>query len=310
MLPSYFSLRANLAERLMPANAAPNARSGLYVALLCAGIVHAGVLAFLLVDYRQGAAAAPETVEIPVEIIVEPPPPTPQPAPPEKAEQPPPPIDLKPAYDAPRAENQEIVEREAPDATSKAPPVKAAGSTPPAAREVRPAQQGDPRAPAVSPAPMADKPADEILPAPQPDSDKSVQKLARAEIKAEPQTRSVFPGEKFPTFDSVPDVDFGSAAKATPIDGGKAKSTYLTVLYGKIMAHMRVPAPRGNPTAVKGAVVFVVDGLGNLTQRKISKSSGRQELDSAALDAVGQAAPFPPPPTGAPIGLTFAFSAQ
>jgi TonB family protein len=309
MLPSYFSLRANLAERLMPAHAAADARSGLYFALACAGIVHAGVMAFLLLDYHQGAVAAPEAVEIPVEVVVEASP-TPEPAPQEKAETQPPPIDLKPAYDAPRAENKEVVEREAPDAASKAPPAKKPGSTPAAAREIGPAEQGDVKALIASPAPIADRAADEILPAPRPESDKSVQKPARAEIKAEPQTRSAFAGERFPNFESVPDIDFGSAAKATPIDGGKAKSTYLTVLYGMIMAHMRVPSPRGNPVAVKGAVVFVVDGLGNLRQRRIGKSSGRQELDSAALDAVGQAAPFPAPPTGAPIGLTFAFSAQ
>ena len=116
---------------------------------------------------------------------------------------------------------------------------------------------------------------------------------------------------QLPTFEPMPDVQLDSAAKQSPIDGGKARTTYLTILYGLVMARMHLPpGVRQNAGKVEGVLLFSVDGTGNLTQNQILRSSGSHELDAAAIAAVNKAAPFPTPPQGAPIGLRFTYSAR
>jgi protein TonB len=57
----------------------------------------------------------------------------------------------------------------------------------------------------------------------------------------------------------------------------------------------------------KGMVAFTVDGTGGLANRRITLESGSSELDAAALKAVAEAAPFPPPPQGMPLELEFTY---
>ena len=126
-------------------------------------------------------------------------------------------------------------------------------------------------------------------------------------------------GEPFPTWspgvqisaaDSVPDIELGGAAGPSPVSGGKAKTTYLSILYGMIMSRLHLPAAGASSQKTEGVIVFTVDGTGNLVQRQIARASGSPELDSAALGAVGAAAPFPKPPQGLPMRLRFTYGAK
>jgi protein TonB len=254
-------------------------------AIIVAAVIYTGILTVLFVANWLDADEIPTSQEIPVEILVEaPPPPTPQQQKQKQPETPTaPPPDVAPATDAPRPANDEKVEREAADEATKTPaPEPPKDATAPAKAD-EPAKGGEPDVVASEPA-------------------------APAEAKPDPPKA---PTPQFPTFASVPDIEVSGAAEKTPIAGGKAKATYLTILYGMVVAHMRMPPGLnvGSPHP-EGAVVFTVDGFGNLIQRKIVHSSGYRELDQAAMSAVAQAAPFPSPPQNAPIALRFTYGAR
>ena len=63
-------------------------------------------------------------------------------------------------------------------------------------------------------------------------------------------------GKQFSTFEPVPDVQFGDAA-ASPVGGGQAQTTYLTIVYGLIMKHLRMTDElRAEAEQSVGAVSF------------------------------------------------------
>jgi TonB family protein len=265
----------------------------------------------------------PTPQEIPIEIVVEPPqeksdpPPPPPPAPTTR------PIDEDPAFDAPRAANNEKIERDAPDQASKAPPAPTPTENPGAGAapggETGPVRKGELQAADQAAEPVPDKPDAELVKKSELDRDKSEQQQASVDAEPEPQKMPSLVGQslpswssgQLPTFETMPDVQLDSAAKTTPIDGGKAKTTYLTILYGLVMARMHLPpSVHANSAKLGGVLLFSVDGTGNLTQNQILRSSGSRDLDAAAVAAVNKAAPFPTPPQGAPIGLRFTYSAK
>jgi TonB family protein len=321
MLPSDISFRANPDERRTgPREPSSLMGSRLCIALLGACVFHAGVLLFLLfVNWEPVVETPPE--EVPIEIVVEPPP--------QEKPDPPPPapttrtIDEDPAFDAPRAANNEKIERDAPDQASKAPPAPTPTETPGAGAapggETGPVRQGELQAADHAAEPTVDKPDAEVVKKPELDRDKSEQQQASVDTKAEPQKLPSLVGQslpswsrgQLPTFEPMPDVQLDSAAKTSPIAGGKAKTTYLTILYGLVMARMHLPTGvGGGASKLEGVLLFSVDGTGNLTQNQILRSSGSRDLDAAAVAAVSKAAPFPTPPQGEPIGLRFTYSAK
>jgi periplasmic protein TonB len=328
MSPPEASFKAEAAHRAIErrAPAAP-ARLRAAVALLCAGVIHAGILAFLLFENRF-APAAPQTVEIPVEIIAEPPPqPKPDDSPAAKTDPSPPakPPDLEPAFDAPRQTNDEKVKQEAPDEASKAPPAPSPIQQPTPgvapAGPTGPTQEGELHQGEKAAEPALDKPDAEITRKFELDHDKTEQPQARAEAKAQPETAAKTGGDPFPPWSayqqfpafekSLPELEVGSAAEFAPVAGGNAKATYLTIVYGMVMSHMRSQlAHRVNGAKIEGVIVFNIDGAGALLQKSIIRPSGLRELDVAALAAVAQAATFPAPPGGAPIGLRFTYGAK
>ncbi len=329
--PSGVGLRANPAERPMETGAASSlAGANRWRAIVGAFVIHASILFFLLAEARFEPAVVPAAQEIPVEIVVEPPPPPPPPPkkpdePAANPEPPPParPLDLEPATDAPRAANEEKVERKAPDEATKAPgeptTAQAPNLSPAPAEAAGPKLEAEHRAaqnsaePVVADAEEETKPAEADRPAP-------AQEQASAEANPQPDRLPAFVGAPFPTWSSgakfaeadlAPEIELGSAAEAAPVSGGKAKSTYLTILYGMIMSHVRRTPPAGAPAPRRnGVIVFTLDAMGGLIQRTIARSSGSQELDSAALAAVGEAAPFPAPPQHMPVELRFTYGAK
>jgi periplasmic protein TonB len=326
-LPAEAGFRANPSERPYWARASlPLSRPARWGALAGAFLLHAIILSLLILDYHwEAPLAAPQ--EIPVEFIVEkpqpqapePPAPSPSPAPSPQPETQTNPLNLEPAHDAPRAANDEKEERDASDKATKAPrqdqPTKDPGQDSADKPAAAPTPQNEPVTAEKPTEPTPDKAADASSGA-VPANSQSPDAVA-AQAQAQPEKLASLIGQplpnwsnggRFSTFDSVPDVQLGSAAEQTVISGGKAKKTYLTVLYGKIMAHVRNASldPDG-ATKHSGEVVFIVDGSGGLVQRQISRSSGSRQLDDVALAAVAAAAPFPAPPQGLPVKLRFTY---
>lgn len=246
-----------------------------------------------------------------MEIVVEQPEQKP-PDPPAKPEPSPPtkPLDEQPAFDAPRLANNAKQETESPDEPAKSPPAPEEAKppspkpepskTPDAAKADAP--QKEQAAPLASDAEAS--PEGETPPP---------QKQPREEhAEAEAPKDAASDAARFPTFESVPDIDFGALAKPAPIAGGKAKATYLSIIYGMIMARIHFPQNATRPAGSKleGTIVFSVDAMGGLIQRSIVRPSGSHALDRAAYEAVGRAAPFPRPPNGSPIGLRFTYGAN
>lgn len=320
---SDIGFRANPAERPMQ-SAAPSspARATRRLALLAAILIHASILSLLAFENELTPAIAP-TPEIAVEIVVEPPPQKPAEAAAKRAPEPTAqPIDLEPAFDAPRAANKEKVEREAPDEATKAPDSpptdKAPGLAPAREQAAGATREGEPSAAPSSALSALEKAAEAPNGTLAAGDEAPAERQARADLQSEKLPSLV--GEPFPTWsagapiftsESVPDIELGSAAATSPVSGGKAKTTYLSILYGMIMSHVRFPAAaRANSSRAEGQIVFTVDGTGNLIQRQIVRASGSLDLDSAALEAVAEAAPFPTPPLGAPMRLRFTYGAK
>jgi TonB family protein len=317
-------IRAVLSERPYWARASlPLSRPARWGALAGAFLLHAVILSLLILDYHWEPPLAAAQQEIPVEIIVEKPQPkAPDPPAPSPSPQPDPatnPLDLEPAHDAPRAANDEKVERDASDKPTKAPtqdqPTKDLGNDSADKPAAAPTPQSQPATAAKPAEPTPDKAADASTGAVPANSQSPDAPAAQAQAQPEKVASLIgqpLPnwsnGGRFSTFDAVPDIQLGAAAEQTIISGGKAKKTYLTVLYGKIMAHVRNAAlDPDNATKHSGEVVFIVDGSGGLLQREISRSSGSSQLDAVALAAVAAAAPFPAPPQGLPVKLRFTY---
>ncbi len=287
MPPTPTAFVADVAQRL-EAPPARRARLRLGVAVFAAVAIELGV--FALIWLQRDYKPPPEPTEIPVEIVVEPSP-SPSPSPP-APEQSSPPEPEKPATDAPREgksdhDDEHVAEKEKPAAAPPPSPVPT-----PSPEETKPAE---------APAPELPKTAEAEAPPPKPDPKETP-------AKAKPSVLAALPK----TFDSVPDVDFGGAAIQSPVTGGNAKSTYLTVLYGLIVPRLHVPAvAHAYGRRLTGVIGMAVDGRGRLTQRFVAEGSGSMELDEAAMEAVSAAARlFPPPPHGAPIGMKFTYSVQ
>jgi protein TonB len=287
-------------ERLSRAGAWSRVDSQLFLAIIVAACLYAALFAVLFYENGLGFSVTSEREEIPVEIVVEPPPiPTPPPPPAPELPQVAQPDEEKPAFDSPRAGNNDKRDDEkaadaakpsgAPPPPSESPPVPA--PTPEAVA---------PPAPPLPTAAEAEAPAfADTEPRPPPE-------------KPDPKPPAQAPAKPMLNFASVPDLDFGGAALYAPVSGGAAKATYLSILHGLIVPRMRVPASaRTYGRRLHGAVDFAVDARGRLTERWVAESSGSDALDEAAMAAIAAAAPlFPPPPRGSSRSVRFAYTTE
>lgn len=295
--------------------------------LLCL-LAHLCVLAFLLLeDWRFSREAPPIAEEVPVEVIAEPPPPGqqqppgPEPEkPPEEQKQqpkPPPPLeDEKPAFDAPEAESKTKSDVNAPEEKDLKTPKNAQEKDAP--KDDKPQgmkdgedEEGKAKAPEEtketllkekSDAEIIEQAAPEKKPQENPDpNEKGPVKKGEANSIAD-QLAALAP---------IPDYKLSAPRKFSPVGGGHAKTTYLTILYGLIMPHMHIPPRvRGSGAIGRGAVVFYIDEMGNLTHQAVHQPSGAPDLDAAALAAVRRAAPFPAPPRGLPHSMIFSYATK
>ncbi len=280
-------------------------------------LLHLAVLAFLILVDRPDKETAPAEKEIPVEIIVQPPPPPPPPPPPEqKKPQPPKPPkpqqyekEEKPAFDAPRVANQELIKRQALDDLTRAPLV------------AKPAPAND-----TKPTPPAPKPAQTAAPAPadqttapeEPKDDKNAEALNKvAPIKArksalrmrETKHRAAMPDDErgavareLASLMPSPTYTFAAKTEVSPVSGGTEDMRYLSVLWGMIMPKRHMPA-RILHIDAEVKIGFFVDDSGALESVEIYRTSGYPDYDEEAKDAIRRAAPFPPPPADEPHGF-------
>ncbi len=277
--------------------------------------LHVALLALFFATVGFEDPVLPER-EIAVEVVQEPPP-QPQPPPPEEQKQaekqpepqkpPPPKLDMKPATDAPRAPNKETVDRDAPDEKTQAPQL---------AKEADPGTAGQP---AETPMEEKSTPAPETGPA----TDKTAldkpdaEAIERAETKPDQVQRFTSPQQKtqngasVPTIaqmmsrlEPVPDYKIAGAAPPSPVSGGTAKPSYLSILYGMVVPKYRVLRPPGKHTS--GRLVIYIDTVGNILHMGVMQPSGSTAMDNAAMAAVRNAAPFPRPPAGLPA-VTFTY---
>ena len=303
--------------------------------LLCL-LLHFVIVAILLWQDRLAALRTPAAVEeIPVEVVVEPPPPPPQPKeeppppeppPPEQQQQqqkpppPPPPQQMemeKPAFDAPKAESKAKSELNADEQKELKTPRNAPPTEKLAPKDEKPQGLKDAtdEDQGAKPEPTEEKPLDEKADA---------EIIERAEKSSEPKEKPE-PADKNPAkkgdsnsiadqvaaLAPLPNYQLSAPPKPSPVGGGQAKTTYLTILYGLIMPHMHIPPRvRASQLAGKGVVAFYIDEMGNLTHQAVYKSSGAPDLDAAALMAVRRAAPFPPPPRGLPHSMLFTYATK
>lgn len=326
------SFNADPAERLIaspPDGVSARARRSLAPFALSL-LVHVSALAILFFEPSLTAEAQRDE-EIPVEVVVEPPPapppqetPEPQPEPekppPQEKQKPPQQKiveDEKPAFDAPRAPNEETVEREAPDQETRseraAPPNDQKAAKPSSEQNPDPERQVATQAEAQAAPPKSeDEKADaEIIELAERKPEAPLdEKQGQVEVKASPEpkrTKSI--ADQIASLAPVPDFKIAGSSKPAPVSGGTAKTSYLSVLFGMIMRHMHIPPHvRGKATPYQGVVAFYVDATGNLTHQAVYQSSGFPALDAAALAAVRRAAPFPPPPSGHSQGIQFHYT--
>ena len=294
-----------------PASADRRAR---LCALMAAGALHLVLALALVLLYVFAPQPAPPAEEIPVEVVVEPPPP-PKPEPQKEQPKPPPtPEDERPAYDAPSAATEEKANRESSDQKTQAParaePAHDLGApqkseTPIAAPEQKaelspPPEQAKPFTEAERPAAETPAPAEGEAPpaAPQAEETPSLPKA--------PEPPAPAPhGAPLPTAEVLPQYQFAHAATESPVVGGNADTRYFTIVFGMIKRRLREPSgPR--PTR-GGAVIFTVDEAGNLVERRLAASSGSPNLDMAVMNAIAQAAPYPPPPNWQPRSMKLVY---
>ena len=289
-------------------------RSRFIAILILVLVVHAALLAYLL--YRDSTATmqTAQIEETPVEIVVEPPPEPPQPPPPQQKKPPPPkPKEEieKPAFSAPRAPNEEKAETNKTDQKTQSP--KAA--TPPQEGQKAPPQQASQPKGELKPEskddaaakPEEDKPDAEALDKAKP---KVAPKPATKQAKPSPKAKKTrdaiasLSGES-----TLPDFTFAKPTPKAPVYGGTEDVRYLAIVQGMIMNKVK-QLPRLNRYQEGGqvAVYFHIDEGGRVIAQEILKKSGSPEIDRLAMDAVRQAAPFPPPPAAVPHGLVWGSS--
>jgi TonB family protein len=320
---------ANPAERLLaPALRAMTRRQARFgVILLICLLIHVGVLLFLFIEDALTSRQAEPAQETAVEVVTEPPPEAKQEPPPAQKESPPQeekkpepekkpetaPLDEKPATDAPRAPNKETQKQEAPDEATKAPtvakPLLERLMTPTPAEPKAAPGQPQPLPEEASRAPDEDRPdaetIDEATPKPQPKPDK---KQAQPDKKAPPGDGGKSIADMVAALEPLPKYQFSGISKPSPVTGGNAETTYLTILYGLIMPKYHAPPQSSLRSRLgKGVITFYIDPRGNLVHQAVRQSSGLPEVDAAALSAVRKAAPFPPPPTTLPVGIRWEY---
>jgi protein TonB len=284
MNPASATLAADPAERIVDAGGvAAGKRGRLLVSAMMGVAIQAILIVPLVLEFANPRDFALEESAIPIQVVPEEQPPA---APEEKREQ-----------QDERPRTRELDEKIATDAPRKA-------SEDDADKAARDKQSGAPR---VDPAPRP-KPAEAAATSEASEEDmREAEVIREAGVKTDKPPAPKTPSQPMAMMTMMPAYTAASPTPPATLAFGAADPTYLASVFGQIMVHMRSP-PAGRADA-SGDVGFVVDGRGRLSYSALRRSSGVPELDAAAMRAVREAAPYPPPPIGAAVQLTYHFGA-
>jgi periplasmic protein TonB len=249
--------------------AAPFWRRSDWPAIMAALLLHAVVIAVLLVDWRWPVTPPPES--IPVTIVFAPPPaPVAPPAPPPKPNLPNP-------YDRESGKDQRTT----------APPAAESASAEPTRRpEATAPAEPKPPEPQVPSSGMPDKPT----PPQHAAKPKTHDTVARLDPRKEADRRRAL--------HPAPDL-----LRIEPGERQQSGDPYLNQARDLIEAHRTYPNVLGKyGVPVEGTPVyeFLLDRRGHLLGLKLITSSGMPALDDAGAAMIRATAPFPPLPADAP----------
>ncbi|WP_158812017.1 energy transducer TonB [Beijerinckia sp. L45] len=244
-----------------------------------------------------------EQQETPVEIVQEPPPKAPEVKPEPKKEPPPaaPKPDEKPAAAEPpkppepaktEPAKPEPVKPEAPkQSETRQEPAKPASAAP--EKPVQAAPEKPPMAkPPAAPQPEPDKAAEDAEALKSLQNELAALKAQAADLRAQ----AALHPQADRALGLLPD-SFAAVAVPNLSDDGENPVTYQQAVYGLI-----AKAKKSGRVFVPGVahVVFNIGSKGELLDVTLDHPSGNAIVDEEAVAIVRRAAPFPPPPPGAP----------
>src|SRR5947209_1958365 len=293
--------------RLVPRAAAmlgASRREGV-TALATILFVHAALIAFILYRDSFHRFEIPPAQEIPVEVVAEVPPEPPKPPPQPQPEQKPEENYDKPAYSAPRAPNEiaandKGVQKETDPRQAQS---KAQDGSPVAANSAAPAPQVSASAlRGTAQERIADEnaePLEAASPMPDPNAGQAAAAAMAQDTSSADLMRQLSSAQ--PTLSSF---SFAASTRLAPLTGGSEDNRFMSNVFAKILSKKRYPKSAAARHA-SGIVMisFIIDAEGGLVYQTISHSSGESDLDAEAMAAVKSAAPYPPPPPGAPRSL-------
>jgi protein TonB len=199
-----------------------------------------------------------------------------------------------------------------PDGIAPVRPETAPSASPPVAAALpaqAPAALAAAAAPAVSPRPLA-RPAEppvpvatpKLVPRPEPPPAQAAEPGAAAARGGETAARTgTATGRAQGTGNRA------AAGQQVQGDGGQASQAS----YGRAVMR-KISSTRKKSTSLRGTVViaFGITANGGLASAHVARSSGSVELDALGLDHIRRAAPFPPPPGGAPTRFSVEFQGR
>lgn len=150
-----------------------------------------------------------------------------------------------------------------------------------------------------------------IEPVPEPAPITAAEPLTAAETMTAPEPAPIIPPQPVnppPARKPAPPMartQIATPARPPAISESRL-SDFRATLSRKLSSAFRYPplARERNKTGTV-SVTFELDPNGNVTKASVVQSSGHEELDADALATIRRAAPFEPPPPGAPRSYTF-----
>ena len=95
-----------------------------------------------------------------------------------------------------------------------------------------------------------------------------------------------------------------SAPAARPLASGPDFAAWQASIFSRLRAAMRYPdGARARGAMGQASIAFSMDTGGRIISASVVHSSGHADLDAEAAAIVRRAAPFPPPPPGAPRSM-------
>ena len=284
-------------------------RGWFWVLVVLALIIHAAIIAAFLWHDAHDEVKVASAEETPVEIVVEPPPEPPKPPEPKKPEPPKPKEDLRPAFSAPRAPNEEKLQTERTQpktSVPKAPQPPSEGQPQPKPQMAQPKEA----APAQTKEDVAAKEEDKSKP------DAEALDKAKPKVAKQAQTKAAKPApkqKKTPDLmaslagsSALPELSFAKPTPKAKVYGGTEDVRWMSEVEGMLESKVsQLPRTAHFQTGGQVLICFHVDESGRVTVKEFCRKSGYPDIDQMAMRALLAASPFPPPPRGIEHGLVW-----